>query len=56
MQDIMLLAVIGLIVGAAAGYIWREKRKGRKCIGCPDSAACSGHCVGCSGCGNKTAG
>lgn len=50
MANVMILLVIGLIVGCAAGYIYKERKKGGKCIGCPDSATCSGHCAGCSGC------
>ena len=30
------------------------KKSGKKCIGCPDSGTCSGHCSGCScSCGNS---
>ncbi len=52
MENVILIAVIGLILGIAAGAIYRSKKAGRKCIGCPDSASCSGGCSGCScGCG-----
>ena len=51
MANIILIAVIVLIVGGAAGYIYREKKKGVQCIGCPDSQTCGGHCAGCQGCG-----
>lgn len=47
MTDVLILLAVGLIVGAAAGYIYKEKKKGRKCIGCPDSGKCGGHCCGC---------
>lgn len=50
MTDIILIAVIGLIVGCAAGYVYKEKKRGVKCIGCPDGASCSGGCGGCNGC------
>lgn len=33
--DYIVLAVILLIVGLAAFYVIREKRRGTKCIGCP---------------------
>ena len=49
--DLIVIAVIGLILCAAVFFIVQSKKKGRKCIGCPDSAACSGHCAGCAGCG-----
>lgn len=50
MTDIILIAVISLIVGCAAGYVYKEKKRGVKCIGCPDGASCSGNCGGCNGC------
>ena len=51
--DYIVIAVIGLIIGLAVGYIRREKKQGKKCIGCPDSGTCAGNC-GCCGrnCGN----
>ena len=52
MDNIIVISVIALIVGLAAGYIYKEKKKGVKCIGCPDSKTCSGNCSGCSGCGD----
>lgn len=48
MENIILLVLLGLIVGGAAGYIYRAKKKGVKCIGCPNGASCSGNCSGCS--------
>ena len=53
MDNILVLAVVGLIVGGAVGYIWKSKKKGVKCIGCPDGATCSGSCGSCNcACGN----
>jgi len=49
--DFIVIAVIALILCAAVFFIFLSKKKGRKCIGCPDSATCSGQCAGCSGCG-----
>ena len=40
--DIIIVLVIGLILGAAVAFIWRSKKSGKKCIGCPDNCACSG--------------
>ena len=52
--DIIVIALIAIIVGGASYYIYRAKKNGRKCIGCPDSSKCSGHCASCScGCGSK---
>lgn len=47
--DILVLAVIVVIVGLVIWYIHRAKKKGVKCIGCPDARNCSGNCSGCAG-------
>ena len=39
--DILTVAIIVVILGLAIGYIRRAKKKGVKCIGCPDGATCS---------------
>lgn len=46
--DLIIFAVIAAVVGIAVWYISRSKKQGRKCIGCPDGAKCSGACSGCS--------
>ncbi|MBE6699271.1 MAG: FeoB-associated Cys-rich membrane protein [Ruminococcaceae bacterium] len=48
--DIIVIAVIALIVGSAAAYIIKAKKNGIKCIGCSDSATCTGNCSACHGC------
>lgn len=53
MENIIVLALVAAIVGSAARYIYAEKKRGVKCIGCPEGTSCSGHCRGCSGnCGS----
>ncbi len=52
MIDILIAGIIALIAGGALWYIFRQKRRGAKCIGCPDSKTCSGKCAGCRGCQN----
>lgn len=48
-MDLVVSAVIIAVIGAAVIYIYRAKKKGKKCIGCPDSGCCSQeHC--CGGC------
>ena len=47
MTDLVIILVLVLIVGTAAGYVYRAKKKGSKCIGCPNSGSCGGSC----GCG-----
>ena len=50
--DIIAIAAIVLVIGGAVAYIIKAKKSGKKCIGCPDSGACSaGKCSGsCSSC------
>ena len=49
MENIILIFILAAVLGGAIFYIVRAKKKGSKCIGCPDSG-CSGHCAGCKGC------
>lgn len=41
MENIIIIAVIALIIVLAVGYIYKEKKKGKKCIGCPYAAECA---------------
>ena len=54
LENIIIILIIAVILGLAIRYVSRAKKKGVKCIGCPDGAKCSGNCAGCSGncCGN----
>ena len=45
MVNLMLILVLVLIVGGAAAYLVRAKKRGAKCIGCPSG----GPCPGCGG-------
>lgn len=49
MQDFIIIAILVVILGAAALYLYKAKKRGAKCIGCPDGAKCSGNCDRCSG-------
>ena len=52
MENVILIVILLAIVGLAAGYVIRAKKRGQKCIGCPDSGCkCSGKCGSCGGCG-----
>ncbi len=47
MVNIIAVAVIVLMVVGAVIYIYKEKKKGRKCIGCPMAGSCAKcHCNG----------
>ena len=42
MTDAIIIAVLLVIIGAAAWYVYKAKKSGKKCIGCPDG------CCSCS--------
>jgi len=52
-MDALIVLIIAGILGLAIWYIVRAKKKGVKCIGCPDGAKCSGNCAGCTCCSEK---
>lgn len=43
MIDYILIGVILAILAGAGTYVYKAKKSGKKCIGCPDG------CCGCSG-------
>ena len=54
MTDLIVILVLLLIVGGAGLYVYRAKKAGQKCIGCPHAKGCSGSCSGCSSnCANR---
>ena len=40
MVNIIAFAVIVAVVGLAIRYIYKEKKKGTHCIGCPSAGSC----------------
>ena len=54
MSDFIIIVVVAAILILAGLYVYKAKKSGAKCIGCPDAKSCSGNCSGCScGCGQK---
>lgn len=45
MDNFIVIAIVVVIIGLAAFYVYKAKKSGKKCIGCPDG----GSCQGCSG-------
>lgn len=41
MEDLIIIAVLVIILGAAIAYMIRAKKSGVKCIGCPAGGNCS---------------
>ena len=54
MSNFIVVAIIAVVVGAAIRYIIKEKKRGVKCIGCPDGCTCAAKEAGnvscCGGC------
>ena len=51
MENLILIVIIAAIIGFAARYIYKERKRGVKCIGCPNGCSCgSGGCSGNCGC------
>ncbi len=54
MIDFLIIAVVGVLVGLAIGYIRSQKKKGVRCIGCPVGGCRASDCRGpCPGCGER---
>ena len=45
--DWLIIGILLIIAAAAIFAIYRSKKSGKKCIGCPDSGNCSGCCANC---------
>lgn len=41
MIDFIISVALIIIVGAAVYYIYKSKKSGKKCIGCPYADSCS---------------
>jgi len=47
MDNVIIIAIILVIIALASWYVIRAKKKGKKCIGCPDGC-CSADCCNCN--------
>ena len=41
MIDYIVIGILVVIMAAAAFYVYKAKKSGKKCIGCPDGCSCS---------------
>ena len=48
MTDLIFTAILVVILGAAARYVYKAKKSGAKCIGCAVEGGCSHSCGSCS--------
>ncbi len=44
MADWIVILILAVILGCAVGYVYKAKKAGQKCIGCPHAKSCAGHC------------
>jgi len=50
MDNFIIIAILVVIVGLAGTYVYKAKKSGKKCIGCPDGCSCSKKEQGNAGC------
>ena len=46
MVDVIVVAILVCIIGGILFYLYRAKKRGEVCIGCPYGRQCTGHCGG----------
>ena len=46
-ENVIIIAILVLIVAAIGLYLYRAKKRGAKCIGCPYANQCGGGCGSC---------
>lgn len=47
MENVIVVGVLAVVIGVAARHIYKAKKKGKNCIGCPYCDACSTKENGC---------
>ena len=45
MDNLVIALILLVIISASVRYVYKAKKSGKKCIGCPDG--CSGNCENC---------
>lgn len=46
MENVIVVVILAMIIGAAVWYLVRAKKKGESCVGCPYAKQCGGKCGG----------
>ncbi|MBO5111390.1 MAG: FeoB-associated Cys-rich membrane protein [Clostridia bacterium] len=46
MENFIIVAILVCIVGGIGYYLYRAKKRGETCIGCPYAKQCGGKCGG----------
>ena len=47
MENLIILAVVAVILALSGRYLYRAKKRGARCIGCPSGCSCNEKCGGC---------
>ena len=50
MENIIIILIVLAIVIGISVYLYKAKKSGQKCIGCPHGKQCTGHCSGSCSC------
>jgi len=53
MANFIIIAILLCIVGSIVLYLYRAKKRGETCIGCPYGKQCGSHCSPGSSCQSK---
>ena len=43
-QNVIIIAVLAVIIALAVFYVYKSRKNGAKCIGCPYGKSCNGSC------------
>lgn len=54
MENFIIIAIVVLMIGTAVSHIIKEKKKGVRCVGCPDGGCCTKEIAGGCNCGCGT--
>ena len=46
MTDFIIIFILLGIIGGIIAYLYKAKKRGQTCIGCPYAKQCGGHCHG----------
>ena len=52
MENLIILAVVAVILALSGRYLYKAKKRGARCIGCPGCCSCNGKTGGCQ-CGKS---
>ena len=49
MENVIIIIILAGIVVGVVSYLYKAKKRGQTCIGCPHAKQCSGKCGGHEG-------